>query len=448
MPRSAIHAFELSNPLYKNASVSFFGVANGVKTSTLATLYAATTGTTQLANPQKLNSKGQFKQPIYIDAQAIGTVIGISVPGHDTAIFSPYPSFRVDPATSKLQYSYDGATYVDTGEFILVGRGQWFTTTLYHRTDIVTQGDGAYLCLVEHTSGVFATDLAAGYWALVLSTSSLGISTFIQTLLPATDAPTARATLGATSLTDVETAIQDQTATAFTTGGTSTAYTLTPAPAIPANTTNQRFRVKFHAAAGATPTLAVSGQVAKNLKYEDAAGAKQAITSVQVPINWIGDVEYDGVDWVVLNIPPAAISGTAPIVFSGGAISLNTAPITASLGADVALNNTSNYFDGPSVAQGTVGTWLVIGTVTMNDAIGPDTIYLKLWDGTSAPLASAVFNMVAANNPGCATLMGIAVSPVGNLRISAKDIARTTGLFVFNASGNSKDCTITAIRIG
>jgi hypothetical protein len=29
--------------------------------------------------------------------------------------------------------------------------------------------------------------------------------------------------------------------------------------------------------------------------------------------------------------------------------------ITNSLGADVALNSTSTYFDGPSVAQGTVG---------------------------------------------------------------------------------------------
>ena len=96
--------------------------------------------------------------------------------------------------------------------------------------------------------------------------------------------------------------LQVQLATAFTTAGTSTAFTLTPAPAITANAANQRFRVKFNAAAGATPTLAVSGLTALNLKYKDSAGTKQAITSTQVPINWVSDVENDGTDWVVLSV--------------------------------------------------------------------------------------------------------------------------------------------------
>lgn len=96
--------------------------------------------------------------------------------------------------------------------------------------------------------------------------------------------------------------LQVQLATAFTTAGTSTAFTLTPAPAITANAANQRFRVKFNAAAGTTPTLAVSGQAALALKYRDSTGAKQAITSTQVPINWVSDVENDGTDWVVLSV--------------------------------------------------------------------------------------------------------------------------------------------------
>ena len=100
-------------------------------------------------------------------------------------------------------------------------------------------------------------------------------------------------------------ATQTQLYTAFTTGGTATAFTLTPTPASAGNATNQRFRVKFNAAAGATPTLAVSGQTAKALKYYDSTGAKQAVTSTQIPENWISDVEYDGTDWVVINVPPS-----------------------------------------------------------------------------------------------------------------------------------------------
>ena len=109
----------------------------------------------------------------------------------------------------------------------------------------------------------------------------------------------------------------------WTTGGTDTAYTLTPTPASTANATGQRFRVTFNAASGATPTLAVSGQTAKNLKYYDSAGAKQAITSTQVPINWISDVEYDGTDWVVLDVPPTAVSSTGLNPIINGAFSIN-----------------------------------------------------------------------------------------------------------------------------
>lgn len=135
MPRSAIHAFELSNPLYKNASVSFFGVAAGVKTSTLATLYAGMSGSSQLANPQKLNSNGQLKQPVYIASQVIGTISGISVPGHDTGIHSPAPLIRFTSA-GVLQYSYDaGVTYTDAGTLAV--------TTVASLVDFLQAGSGA-----------------------------------------------------------------------------------------------------------------------------------------------------------------------------------------------------------------------------------------------------------------------------------------------------------------
>ena len=145
----------------------------------------------------------------------------------------------------------------------------------------------------------------------------------------------------AASLPTTSADIQVQLATAFTTGGTATAFTLTPAPAITANAANQRFRVKFNAAAGTTPTLAVSGQAALNLKYRDSTGGKQAITATQVPINWASDVVNDGTDWVVENvaiIPGVTTNSSAPtgyigeyvesIVAQGAAVSLTTGVVT------------------------------------------------------------------------------------------------------------------------
>lgn len=46
-------------------------------------------------------------------------------------------------------------------------RGNWLTGTAYVVKDIVTQAGAVYVCALAHTAGTFATDLAAGKWALL-----------------------------------------------------------------------------------------------------------------------------------------------------------------------------------------------------------------------------------------------------------------------------------------
>lgn len=121
--------------------------------------------------------------------------------------------------------------------------------------------------------------------------------------------------------------------------------------------------------------------------------------------------------------------------------------LTNSLSGDVALNNTGNYFDGPVVAQGTSGTWFVSGAVTLVDTAGAATMNVKLWDGTTV-IASSSINLTAANTRQCVALSGVITSPAGNLRISVNDSTSTSGIIRFNSSANSKDSTITAVRIG
>jgi len=125
---------------------------------------------------------------------------------------------------------------------------------------------------------------------------------------------------------------------------------------------------------------------------------------------------------------------------------LGLGQLTNSLGANVALNNTSNYFDGPSVAQGSTGTWWVSGTITANDTAGAANIQCKLWDGTTV-IASGQASISAVNLSVSFGLSGFITSPAGNLRISCKDAASTSGNLLFNASGNSKDSTVSAFRI-
>jgi len=120
-------------------------------------------------------------------------------------------------------------------------------------------------------------------------------------------------------------------------------------------------------------------------------------------------------------------------------------PITNSLGADVALNNVSNYFDGPSVAQGTAGTWFVSGTVTVFDTVTAG-FFAKLWDGTTV-IASCGASVTSGSNRASISLSGFITSPAGNLRISVRDFTSVNGTILFNGSTLSKDSTITAIRI-
>lgn len=121
-------------------------------------------------------------------------------------------------------------------------------------------------------------------------------------------------------------------------------------------------------------------------------------------------------------------------------------PITSSLSGDVVLNNTANYFDGPSVAQGTVGTWFVSGNIAVKDTAGAADVHVKLWDGTTV-IDSGFIGATATNLVVQGHLSGFITAPAGNLRISARDVTSASGVIVFNKTGNSKDSTISAFRI-
>jgi hypothetical protein len=58
---------------------------------------------------------------------------------------------------------------LSAGTVALIGkwtpRGDWLTATAYAANDLVTESNNLYVCIVAHTSGTFATDLAAGDWS-------------------------------------------------------------------------------------------------------------------------------------------------------------------------------------------------------------------------------------------------------------------------------------------
>jgi len=121
--------------------------------------------------------------------------------------------------------------------------------------------------------------------------------------------------------------------------------------------------------------------------------------------------------------------------------------ITNSLAADVAASTSTAYFTGPTVAQGTAGTWFASGTVSVFDGTNASNFRCKLWDGTTV-IDSGIAARDGTSGNGSVALSGYIVSPAGNIRISVQDSNFTSGVIKFNLTGESKDSTLTAIRIG
>ena len=72
--------------------------------------------------------------------------------------------------------------------------GAWATATVYNVNDAVYVSGNSYTCIVDHTSGTFATDLTASKWSLMATASDtptfsalppvvLGVSSLLFLLL-------------------------------------------------------------------------------------------------------------------------------------------------------------------------------------------------------------------------------------------------------------------------
>ena len=143
---------------------------------------------------------------------------------------------------------------------------------------------------------------------------------------------------------------------------------------------------------------------------------------------------------------PGNVAGTARYLREDASFALpGLASLSNVLTSNLTLTVASAWYDGPSVAQGTVGTWLVNGYATIyNGNTAAGAAYLRLWDGTTV-FASGVINL-ATHTSGMMSISAIVSAPAGNLRLSSS--ASLTGFIVYyNASGLVTDTAINAIRI-
>jgi hypothetical protein len=189
------------------------------------------------------------------------------------------------------------------------------------------------------------------------------------------------------NLSAISSGQQAQTSTYYTTGGTTTAYTLTPTPAITSLVAGQRFNVVFNAANTAvTSTLAISGLAATALKIYNTAGVKVDPPIGALAANLISDVIYDGTDYVVMdnpgprNEPVNAQTGTTYTYLTGDKGKLVTHSNAAAIAGTLPQAGTS-FPSGwwMDVQNRGVGTLTITPTTSTIDGVA--TLVLGTGDG-------------------------------------------------------------------
>jgi hypothetical protein len=123
----------------------------------------------------------------------------------------------------------------------------------------------------------------------------------------------------------------------------------------------------------------------------------------------------------------------------------NLAPLTNSLAAAVPMTAANTYYDGPSVAQGAIGTWFASGEVTISAVAANNQILAKLWDGTT--LIASGYAQPSSGLNVTIHLSGYLASPAGNLRISCTNVTSSGGTIATSNGIDAKASTISALRI-
>ena len=133
-----------------------------------------------------------------------------------------------------------------------------------------------------------------------------------------------------------------------------------------------------------------------------------------------------------------------------GDVSTSTSTNTSALLSFVTASSTVNITGGSTftnavtVTQGTSGTWLATGQLTLGQASTNLSVFFRLWDGTTV-MASGSEELFAGDES-VISIAGVISNPAGNIKLDFFGNANTTA--TFNNSGLSKDCTLTAVRIG
>lgn len=299
--------------------------------------------------------------------------------------------------------------------------GPWITATAYQIGDVVEHLNSSYIAIVNHTSGVFATDLAASKWQIVASSAALPAQAGNSGKLLTTDGSNASwtgtlptfATSGLATLASISVA----GAASFATGPT--------APTAVGNTSTTQVATTAFVMGqegGATPLVEGVGSAGSSHRWanDDHVHPRRDLdlitrvgTSAGTSIVLFSSIPT-WVRRITLTFSQVSTNGTSPVLVQlGDSGGLENAGYTAGYGN----NNTA----GTAGAAVTSAGFILPGITTGDTRSG--TLILNLQDSASNLwVASGVFFVVstgvgycAGDKPLSAILTQIGITTVGGV---------------------------------
>ena len=213
--------------------------------------------------------------------------------------------------------------------------------------------------------------------------------------------------------------------------GTGAAYAIAPSSDIKQYEVSQVYEFQAaHANTNAAPTLAVQGLPAGT------------ITRINGTALSLGDIPAGPVTVICTSTTPTFALLTP----------YAAAAATTYLGADVALNNTASFFNGPNTGPigGNGQTWWITAKASIRDSAGAAGIGAQIHNGTSAIDTGS--GTTWAPNTELTIPLGaiVALTAPATFTLQAKDPISTSGVLLTtgSASGVSNRATsITAVRL-
>lgn len=221
-------------------------------------------------------------------------------------------------------------------------RGAWATATLYEASDVVSKDSDSYVCAVEHTSGTFNTDLAAGKWIVLgVGVTQATLETIRdETIAAKDDAEAVAASIGS-AVTDAETAATNaaNSASAASTSATNAATAETNAETAETNAETAQAAAEAARdaalAAQAAAELAETNAEAAETNAETAASAAAAAVTAHT-----GDTTDAHAASAITNTPAGNIAATN-VQAAINELDTEKQPLDATLTALAGLNSTA-----------------------------------------------------------------------------------------------------------